>query len=399
MGDINNNSAYAIVAEAYKQAIGSDAMDTIAVENIIETGSDYATLAANKEQFTKALIGLCAKNWFLDESYRSSYKDPFYQDSRRFKNIVQMISIEAPSVQESHAWRSFVSGTSTAGNYTLFLPIIDTVYYGKTSSWELPIAITDEQWDDAVASVEGMEELVDFIMVAIDNAIVQHREDMNNLNRNNFIAEKLTYAESESATGIHKINFVQAYYNERGGNITTADEFRQTPECMRFASKQIALYASYLQRQSTLFNTKEWTKFIPKNKLIIQLNKNFVSDIEEVALSDTFHNEMVALPGYEEVPFWQSLRGDDDTILPGSFDAVTSIDIELNDGITVVTRSGIVGFMAHQYCIMHTIRRERVASTRFDPEAVSQFYYQFRDQYVNNLGMPAIVFTLEDISI
>ena len=45
---------------------------------------------------------------------------------------------------------------------------------------------------------------------------------------------------------------------------------------------------------------------------------------------------------------------------------------------------------------MHTIVNKRTAVTRFDPEAVTQYYNQNTDRYMNNLTMPAIVFVLED---
>lgn len=395
---INNNAANLIVNEAYKQFTGTDACDTIDLADIVETGAAYATISAAKEQFTKALIGACVRNWFTDEKYSNSYKDPFFQDSRRFGNIVQMISIQAPTVQESHAWRSFVSGTSTAGSYTLYLPIVDTKYYGKTVSWELPIAVSDEQLDDAFRSADELQSFIDYIMVAVDNAVTQHREDMNALNRNNFIAEKITYAESLTAEGIHKINLVDRYHTERGGTIATASAFRGEADCMRYAAKTISLFAEYMQKQTGLFNTAGAVKFTPKNRLILQINSAFNADLEEVALSNTFHDDMMALPLFEKVPFWQSLAGDGTNTNPGDFDAATAIDIKDASGDTV-TRSGIVAFMAHQWAIMHTIRRERVAFTRFDPEAVNQYYYQFRDQYMNNLAMPAIVFTIEDITI
>ena len=46
--------------------------------------------------------------------------------------------------------------------------------------------------------------------------------------------------------------------------------------------------------------------------------------------------------------------------------------------------------------IAYCMGSERVAVTRFDPEAVTQFYFQFRDQLYNDLTLNGIVFTVED---
>ena len=45
---------------------------------------------------------------------------------------------------------------------------------------------------------------------------------------------------------------------------------------------------------------------------------------------------------------------------------------------------------------MNTIKKHRVAATYFDPEALTQYYNQFRDQYMNNLTMNAVVYVVQD---
>lgn len=51
--------------------------------------------------------------------------------------------------------------------------------------------------------------------------------------------------------------------------------------------------------------------------------------------------------------------------------------------------------MADKYAIMHTIRQERIAAQYFEMEDVTLYAYQNRDQYMENLGQNAIVFTVE----
>lgn len=84
-----------------------------------------------------------------------------------------------------------------------------------------------------------------------------------------------------------------------------------------------------------------------------------------------------------------------------AFNQVTKISVTtdaLDDdshNITV-TQSGIVAFMADRYACMHTIRSERIIAPYFEPEDVTLYMYQNRDQYINNLAQNAIVFTLEE---
>ena len=391
----NNNTAYEIVRAAYSQIVGDAAVDTIDTQGIIDAGVASNLFQTQREPFTKALIEQCAKTMFTDERYTPA-NDPFFMDERRFANVLQIVSAEAPAVQESHAWRSFVSGSSTAGQYTLFLPVLEARLYQQTVSWELPIAITDEQWDDAVRDGAGMDQLVDYIMLVINNAVDMHREDMNGLNRNNFIAEKIQYAASDSATGIHVVNLLEEYNRQRGGSITTVADFMADAEALRFAEKTIELYADYLKKPSSLFNTAGAVKFVPKKRLVLQMNTAFLKAYEENALSVTFNDryiDFVNAGNYDSVPMWQGFGVTEDSVKAADFSEVSKISIETANG--TVEKSGIVGFLCDAWAIMHTIRKQRVAVTRFDPEAVTQYYYQNRDAYCNNLGLPAVVFTIE----
>ena len=152
---INNNDVDPIVNLAYAQATGSKEITNLTLSDIIDAGTkDGGALVGKKEQFTKALIMALAKNLFTDTA-AAEEDDPYYVDSREWGAITQMISAQAPEVKESSAWREFVSGVSTVGQYTVYLPIVSTKYYGKTSSWGLPIAISYEQYADCFNGAEG----------------------------------------------------------------------------------------------------------------------------------------------------------------------------------------------------------------------------------------------------
>lgn len=387
---INNNQIYTLVNAAYQQALGAAAIATQDLENFVDVGDVTTGILANRDAFTQALIMQCARNWFSDTSYRTLYRDVFFEDEREFGAITQWISATAPDVQQSHAWQSFVSGTSTAGSYTLFLPVVTSKLYGLTNSWELPIAITDEQWDDAFLSADALGDFVAYVMLIVDNAIVCHLENMNALNRNNFIAEKANAQADPLIGGVHVINLVDLYNTERGGSIATTEDFLASPDCMRFAASKIDEYSKYFSKMSALFNTEGKARFTPDDRKVIQVVKKFASAMDEVSYSQTYNAEYVKLPNYEEVPFWQGF-GD-----AAEWDDVTKVAVETGSTGTETVVENVVALIADKWAIAHTIRKHRVAVTRFDPEAITQYYYQFRDAYMNNLGMNGLVFVVED---
>ena len=513
---LNNNSVDEVVNAAYSQATGITDVATLTLKDIIDAGStDGGALVGKKEQFTKALISMWAKNMFTDTEYAVD-DDPYYVDSREWGAITQMISAEAPAVKESSAWREFTSGVSTVGQYTVYLPIISTKYYGKTNSWAVPIALTYEQYADAFRDADGFNAFRSYVFVVLRNAITQHRKDMNNENRNNFMAQKYRFAntlaqrgdyrikidtaaaatdvieicghnitwiangESPSAgevalpstnnatneaaalatylnalttgnetnytwsstgavlkgvqdsdalhalpvtasvpdsadtmkitlteetpcgspKGVHVFNLRTMYNAEMNpsSSIASAAAFMADKECLRYMSRKIAEYAGYLQEQTALFNTEGKVKFTPKNRLVVEVLGYAEQAMNSILQSTTYHQEITQLPGHRTVSAWQGMgdgiSGANSFI---NFADVSAINVIVDDGSTgtTVNIGGIVAFVADKWAIMHTIRSERVGAKNFDIEALDLYEYQFRDSYLNNLGLNAVVFRVD----
>ena len=394
MAVLNNNQVATLVNAAIAQSTGASNIDTMALEEIGDRGND-ASVIGSVEQFTKALLNVMIGNWYTDRSYRSQYEDPFFQNSEAFAAIASFITIQAPDVQPSHAWTDFVSGTTTAGVYTLYLPTVDQRVYGKSISWELPVAITDVQWDSAFHSAAELAAFVNQIFLVVDNALVMHMEDLDRANRNNFIAMKFEAQADLLNTGIHVVDLVDAWANFSGATADiTVEDFLKDRKALNWAKSELIFYKDFMKKMSVKFNTASFKRFTPDDDLVVQVLARFEQYLNAVAESDTYHNEILSLPNHQTIPYWQA-EGD------LSFDATSEIKIETvpADGgtpATVINESGIVAFFAHKWAIMHTIVNKRTAVTRFDPEAVTQYYNQNTDRYMNNLTMPAIVFVLKD---
>lgn len=388
---LNNNQIQLVLNEAIAQSTGAKEIGTLTLQNIVDTGND-PTIIGSKENLTKALLNVLIKNWFTDSSYRSTYDDPFFQDSATYGAITQHISIELPKAQESHAWKDITSGETKLGQYTVYLPVVHAQIYGKSVSWEIPIAISGEQWDTAFHNAEELAAYVSFIHLAADNGIVCHLKDMDRMNRNNFIAEKIAYAATPGAKGVHVVNLVEEYAKHTGTSAMTVAQFKNSKEALNWASMQFKIYADYMREMSVLFNTAQRERFTPTERLVLQVLSSFENDMLAVATSDTYHKDIVTLPLHQTIPFWQGLG------TKGSFDEVSSINVEGASDGTPIAKSGIVALMVDRWAIMHTIFTRRVAVQRFEPEDITQYYNQFRDSYVNNLTMNGIVFILSDYS-
>ena len=143
---------------------------------------------------------------------------------------------------------------------------------------------------------------------------------------------------------------------------------------------------------STSFNTEGKKRFTPEDRMVLQVLTAFEERLNTVALSDTYHDDIVSMPNYQSVAYWQGEGKDSGAF---TFDELSKIDVKI-DTNTTVEQSGIVAFLCDKWAILHTIKSRRVAAKVFEPEDLTQYYYQFNDMYMNNLTMNALVFVLKD---
>lgn len=389
MATLNNNQVMTVLNGAYTQMTGSTELTALNLQNFVDTGNAADTIKGSTEAFTKALINVIIKNWFADTSYRSSYNDPFFEDQERFGGIMQFISVTVPEVKQSRAWTEYTSGVTTVGQYTVYLPVVESQLYGHTVSWSLPITITDNQWNTAFHNEQELASFVSYIWLCVDNALLQHIEDCSAMNRNNFMAEKLKYAATTEAKGVHAVNLVEGYAKKTGTSSMTVDQFRTNKDALIYASQQLMLYKDYMQKQTTIFNTAGKVRFTPEDRLVVEVLSDFENDIEANAQSSTYHDEMVALPLHRSIPAWQNMHGTD-------FATLSAINVNTASDGTAEERSGIVGLIVDKWAIVHTFVDQYLASQRFDIDRVTCYEYQYTDRYINNLTMNGVVFYLAD---
>lgn len=407
---IDNNAAYSIVNAAYHQAVGDAAVATIDLKDFCDSGVAAESWQASRDQFYKALFDKVV-DFYADATFESE-ASLYYVDDRRFANVLNVINATPPEVTSSLAWKDFAPDTSTnpptyatvGGPYQVVPATVKSRMYQKSVSWQLTVPVTTQQLTDAFLNAEELRGFIDYLFVTVDNKLTEHRHGLEAINRNSFMAHKINAART-GVPGIHVVNLLAKYNAERGGSISTIADFMSDPEALRFAGAQLKLYSEYMQQQTSLFNTEGLVKFCPRDRLVLEVNSAFESGIEEVALSTTYHDSMIEMPLHRSTAMWQGYGVTDAT--PGTeteaaaFDQVTKISVTTDaydddsHNITV-TKSGIVAFMADRYACMHTIRSERIIAPYFEPEDVTLYMYQNRDQYINNLAQNAIVFTLEE---
>ena len=392
---LNNNEAYEIVTKALKQSTGATDIAQTNLEGIVDAG---LIDPESREQFTKALLNVIITNLFVDSQYESKEKKAWYMRADEFGAMLRVISCEIPECEENSAWAQFGSGEGekgTLGVYKVYLPKITEVLYGKSISYQLAISISGEQWNSACHDAGELRSLVAYVKMQCMNGVELHLEQEARLMRNNLIAEVCKYAGSQGATGLHKYDVIRNYVEQCGDptQAMTKETFMSDPTCMRFLNEKIRLFSNKLESPSVKFNVGGKLRFTPKSRQVLQVLDYVAERMRSVNYADTYNLDEVKGPkvGYfETVPYWQA-DGDSDE----DFDTISAITVKDAAG-NAVSQDGIVALLADRFACMHTIVNRRTVAKYFEPEDVTNTYWQFVSRLGTNTSVPAIVFTLED---
>lgn len=387
---INNNAMYETLQLATNEMLGSEAIENISLEQIIEAGKSWSEV--EKEQWVGKLSARLIDTKYVDREYTDKRNDVFYEDSAKFGAVTQIISMEMPDVMENRSWTQVTSGVTQIGQNTVYLPIVTEKLFAGTDSWAVSIAYTGTQLNSAFNSESELLQFNNYIKLMAENAIRYHKATMNGLNRNNYIAEKLHAGNSSGKVNV--VNLIEEYQKDHGNNAMTVQQFLSSPECMRYAVKTFKKYKSLLMDMTTLFTTDPNSKgkFIPEDRFVFQVLSDFEGRIEAEVYSTTYHDEFVKMPLYRDVNAWQAITGEN---VSADFNTLSSIDITTSSG-SIVKRSGIIAVMLDKWAVMHTIVQNRVGYQRDDIKDISMYDYQFTSRYINNLTLNGLVFVVEN---
>ena len=109
--------------------------------------------------------------------------------------------------------------------------------------------------------------------------------------------------------------------------------------------------------------------------------------------SDTYHNEFVNLPGYEEVAMWQGTGTANDDRLKIN----VKIDNGTDDGATIV-QDGIVAVMFDEEAAAVCNQNYRVTSAYNGRGEYTNYFYKWDAMYMNDVLENCVVFVLDDYS-
>lgn len=378
---------YDFVNEATKQALGAETVVAEDLSNIVALG-DAIFNANAMDKYVKALVNRIGKVIFVNRVYGGSAPSVM-MDGWEYGSVLQKVSGNLPEARVNETWE-LVDGQSYDPH--IFHQPKGTVvkFYNDYVTFEIDMSFTEEQLKCSFVSASDMNGFVSMLYTNVENSMTVKLDELIRRTINNFIAETIFddfgSAALNSKSGAKAINLLYLYNQTvaEADQLTTAN-CMSNPDFIRYAAYIIKLTHGRMRAMSQIFNVGEQPRFTPTDLSHIVLLEDFASGADIFLQSNTFHNELSALPTAETVPYWQGSG------TGFGFTDVSKVNVTSAGGHTVNT-SGILGVMFDRWALgVNNVSRKVTSQWTPNAEFFTNFY-KYKAGFFNDLNENFVVF-------
>ena len=376
--------------EITKEVIGKEGLVKEDLSNIVDIGSEIFNANAY-DNYVRALVDRIGRTIFVNRAYNGKGKS-ILRENWEYGSVLQKVQCELPEAEETEDWK-LVDRASYDPNI-FYQPKISVKFFNTKTTFTIPMSFTEMQVKESLSSASELNGFISMIENMIDVSMTIKTEALIKRAVNNFIGETIydeyTGGSYSASSGVRAINLLYLYNNSvnAGGTPLTKAKALYDKDFLKFASQVIRLTIGRLTDMSVIYNVGGKPRHTPRELMHVWMLSNFVSAIDMYLESDTFHNELVALPQFEEVNYFQG-QGTD-----YSFGNASKIHVKTASGHDVEI-DGILGVVFDHDAIAVCHENKRVRDN-YNPRA--EFYTKFTKwdaEYLNDLNENGIVFFIQ----
>lgn len=371
------NQVYQMVNDAAKEALGQQAVTVKDTGSLVSLG-EQIQVTENVETFYKTLVNRIGRTVVAVRAFEINERSVM-RNEMEWGVIYQKISFKPRDAVENASWDS----TKQANPYDIE-PQTTVVQklFSVMGTYSYEDSIPDYQLFTAFTTPAAMAAFISGIYTNMYNYLKIAEANLANLAVNTYMAGAMS-----GTNAAQKRNLLKEY-NDKFTKTLTVEQALTDASFLKFASKTINDTIKQFTSPSAIFNAEGIVRQTTKDKLVVEVLSQFATATTSYMESDTYHNELVKLPRYEEVNYWQASG------TGFSFDDVSTIDIQnakINEGAEV-KKTGIVAFI-HDYDAVASIIYRRRSNSIYNPRAERYNVMEKADKgYAVDLSENGVVF-------
>lgn len=375
------NQIYETVNLLAKEVLGEEAVNVVDTSTFVAVGSKILSSDTNKEQFYKALADRIGRVIVSVRSYGRKNVNGVSKNEMEFGCILQKIHYTMPESNSNPAWIFDTQANPYDTENTIGVKA-KLLVAGGTYAFETKIP--DYQLKTAFINATNMSAFISGLYTTISNAMDLAIEN----NENMAVATGIAVALNSNKATV-KRNLL-AEYNALYSKELTKAECLTDKDFLLYAVNEMIIVKNSIARFSTLFNADGEEKFTPIDNLNVQMISDFDIAIKSRLLASTYNKDLIELPKYSSVPYWQ---GSGTT---NSFDDKSKINVKIEGVESAIEQSGILCYMHDDMAVSSTIMNERIASV-FNPFGdVTNYQHKAYLSYAVDGAENGVVFYVAD---
>ena len=381
---MNVNQVYSIVNNVAAQMYGDTAVRVTDMQGIISLGKDVLSSDTTKDKFLNILVDRIGKTIISQRAY-SADVSALINDSFTFGAILQKIYVAPIKASESKQWD--LTAGSSVDQYIISKPTVSQKLFSTRNTWSITITIPDFQLSSAFTNATEMATFIDAIFLAIRNSQEVYLAAMSEMCYANMIGEEIVYHSQGGATVIDLL----AAYNTLMSKALTVSQALHDMDFLKYASMTINLYVKKMGKMSTVFNAEQYARFTPTDRMRVIMLADFTSACASYLQSNTYHDELVALPKYKEISYWQGIGNN------VNFEQASKVAIQTASGHTLI-QNGVVCMLCDEESIGLTYDNRRSKSAYNSNGEYTNFFEKADMGYFNDLSENCVVFTIGPVA-
>ena len=382
--------ASSIVNALYQEMTGSTDITTVDASNIVDIGKTLQKVTS-VDAIYKSIADKVGKVVVKNKLYTGKFPN-LLRDGWEFGSIMETLRVKPYTAVNDP------SHNPSNGSY----PLTDyqaggvvAKYFTDYDNFEFVYwKPTDQLWS-AFNSMDEMVRFLGAIEVAVANSLTVRLQGLAKTAINNMIAQTVhadfPTPESEGYNAnsyARSINVLKLYNDATGSSLTVAN-CRQSADFLKFFVKLVMNTYDRLQDMSKIFNIDGEDTFTKAEDINLVVLSTVANDIKVNMQSDVYHKDLVSLPNYETVPYWQASGTSYDESVIGEI----KVTIKTGDDTTAtIELPGILGVMFDKNAIGINCEK-RKTTTFYHPDLdQTKFFDKYFAQYYNDFSENFVVF-------
>lgn len=372
------NQIYTMVNDATAQMYGSEALTVKDTSSLVSLGEKILSSDTDKEVFFKTLVDRIARTIVAIREFETKERS-VKRDAVNWGLFVQKISYKRKTAVENPSY----DFTTQANPFDVkpSTEIIQKIFGENIGVWSYEDVIPYDQMFTAFNSASAMGAVIAGIYTNINNEYTMAKAALENLAVDTLIAGVI-----KKGKATQKRNVLAEFNTANSTSLTVAQALKDA-DFIKYVNREIYTTIGFMQEANELYNLEGIIRQTPKDKLVVEILGMYASASAVYLEADTYHNELVKLPRYEEVNYWQGMGAE------ASFEDVSSIKIK-NTGIDAeeISQSGIIACIHDYDAVAAFIDKPETGSMPNPRQRCLNVFYQAARNFGVDLSEKCVVF-------